>query len=263
MKILTTQTKRVALPALIALTLALAACGGDARDRELEELRARLERLEHEKQAAQSEEEVTAPPALSARFAEDPVKGTLAGLAPGDSLERARELLGPEDRTRAWDTEDRKIVQYEWDLEAGLSLRVNANQDGQVEKIAVVLVDPQAVRIPTLAGLTIGGETFASVEEKFRSTLKTNLHIWGADGLYTVAQRTHYPPDVPDSRWQLEFAYQMPDNLGQALLDQIEEQVQRRGNPAVLEPYLAERAPYMLALEEIPRLPGLPLKRSR
>ncbi len=106
----------------------------------------------------------------------------------------------------------------------------------------------QALDIPTLAGLRLGQETFASVREKFGATLEINLQLWGAQGLYTVAQRT---PLAGAANRRLEFVYQMPEGLSRAQLEQIGLEVQRNRNPAVLEPHLRDRTPFLVALEAV------------
>jgi len=221
----------------------LAGCGGDRA--ELERLRAENERLR-----AQSGEGRARPVTDSkvlAYFAQDPARGTLAGLAPGDNLAQAHARYGQESRARTWTSEGHPITQYEWDLESGLTLRVNTEPDGRVLKVAVAFADPAGVDIPTLGGLVLGRETYLTLQQRYSTSLQTDLQIWGARGLYTVAQRA----PLPNSTWRLEFVYQMPPGLGQGQLDRIEDWVQRQRNPAVLEPYLAEHAPYMVGLEEV------------
>lgn len=237
---------------LAGLALAVTQCGGNRERGELErlrqeseELRAELERLQQENRQLRGQPATASE--VYAHFAQDPVRGTLAGLVPGDRLEQARSSFGQENRTRSWTSEGRPITQYEWELEGGLLIRANADPGGRLEKIAVVFTDPQSVNILTLAGLTLGRETFLRIQQKFSKALSTDLQLWGARGLYTVAQRT----PLPRSRWRLEFVYELPAGLGQGQLDRIEEEVQRRGNPAVLEPYLGDRAPYLVALEEV------------
>lgn len=237
---------------LAGLALVLVQCGGSPRRGELEELRreneelrAEAERLERENRQLRGQP-VTADE-MYGYFAQDPAQGTLAGLQPGDELPQARSRFGQENRTRSWRSEGRTIFQYEWDLVGGVTLRLNADGNGRVQRIAALLADPQGVDIPTLAGLRLGQETFTSLQEKFGASLTTNLQLWGARGLYTVAQRT----PLAQTRRRLEFVYQLPAGLSRGELDRIEEEVQRRRNPAVLEAYLRDRAPFMVALEEI------------
>lgn len=237
---------------LIGGALLTIQCGGNPSRgelerlrRESEELRARVERLERENRQLRGQP--TTADAVYAYFAEDAEQGTLAGLMPGDELPQARYRFGQENRTRTWNSEGRTIFQYEWELEGGLIIRINADGNGRLERIAVVLPEPLGVNLPTLAGLTLGQETFTSVQEKFGETLTTDLQLWGARGLYTVAQRT----PLPDGRRRLEFVYQMPSGLSRSELERIGEEVQRRRNPAVLEPHLGDRAPFMVALAEI------------
>lgn len=222
----------------------LAGCSSDRA--ELERLRAENERLRAQTGGGQARP-VTDSKVL-AYFAQDPARGTLAGLAPGDNLAQAHARYGQESRTRTWASEGHPITQYEWDLEGGLTLRVNADPGGRVLKVAVAFASPESVDIPTLNGLTLGRETYLTLQQRYGPNLATDLQIWGAQGLYTIAQRV----PVPNSKWRLEFVYQMPPGLGQGQLDRIEEYVQRQRNPVVLEPYLGDHAPYMVGLEEVP-----------
>lgn len=228
------------LPGLLAAILS--GCSGD---------RAEMERLRTENERLKAQTETRARPVTDSKvlayFARDPAHGTLAGLTPGDNLTQAHALFGQESRARTWTSEGRPITQYEWDLEGGLTLRVNAEADGRVRKVAVAFANPESVEIPTLSGLTLGRETYLALHERYSTTVTTDLQIWGAQGLYTVAQRT----PLPNSNLRMEFVYQMPAGMGQGQLDRIEEWVQRRRDPAILEPYLGERAPYMVGLEEI------------
>lgn len=228
------------------LALASAGCGGNAEHEELERLRRENEALRAQTQ--QRPPPVT-PEKVRAYFVNDPALGTLAGLRPGQTLGEARARFGPATRMRSWDTEGRPIYQYEWDLEGGVGLRLNADAGGRLEKIAVVLVNPQGVEIPTLAGLTLGRETYSTLQQKFGASLATDLRLWGALGLYTVAQTTPLAtPAVP--RRRLEFDYEMPRGLSPAELERIGQEV-RNHNPAVLDPHLRDRAPFMVALEEV------------
>ncbi len=230
------------------LVLALASCGGSASQEEMERLRQEVERLRAKVEQEGAENEVaTAPPAILALFEQDAARGTLAGLQPGDTLAQARERFGLGTRSRSWTSDGRPVFQYEWELEAGVLIRLNADGDGRLEKVGVALDGMQALNIPTLAGLRLGQETFASVREKFGATLETDLQLWGAQGLYTVAQRT---PLAGTSR-RLEFVYQMPEGLSRTQLEQIGLEVQRNRNPAVLEPHLRDRTPFLVALEAV------------
>lgn len=244
---------------LAGLALVLVQCGGNSprgeRKRvaqENEELRAELERLQRENRQLRGQPATAED--VYAYFANDPAQGTLAGLRPGNELPHARARFGQVNRTRSWTSEGQPVFQYEWDLEGGVTLRVNADGNGRLQRIAVVLADPHGVDIPTLAGLRLGQETFTGLQKKFGASLTTSLQLWGAQGLYTVAQRTPPPPERQTparGRWRLEFAYQMPAGLTRAELDRIEEEVRRRRNLAVLQAHLADRAPFMIALEEI------------
>jgi len=230
--------------ALLAGLLAglLGGCGGD---------RAEMERLRAENERLKAQTEGRARPVTDSKvlayFARDPAHGTLAGLTPGDNLTQAHSLFGQESRARTWASEGRPITQYEWDLQGGLTLRVNAEADGRIRKVAVAFANPETVDIPTLNGLTLGRETYLTLRQRYGTTITTDLQIWGAQGLYTVAQRT----PLPDSNLRMEFVYQMPAGMGQGQLDRIEDWVKRQRNPAILEPYLGERAPYMVGLEEV------------
>lgn len=237
---------------LLPFSLALVQCSGGGNRADVEELRrqvaqqqAELERLRRER--GQLLGQPTTAEDVFAHFERDPQAGTLAGLVPGDTLEAARARFGQENRSRTWTSEGRPITQYEWELEGGVVIRVNTEADGRVRKVAVALTNPKGVNLPTLAGLTIGRETFRSVQQKFGSELATDLQLWGAQGLYTVAQRAPYP----NSNWRLEFVYQMPEGLPRGQLDRIYDEVQQRRNPQVLDSYLDDKAPYMIGLEEI------------
>ena len=225
------------------LVLALASCGGSASQEEMERLQQEVERLRAKvEQGGGENDAASAPPAILALFEQDATRSTLAGLQPGDTLAQARERFGLETRSRSWTSDGRPVFQYEWEREAGVVLRLNADGGGRLEKVGV------ALDIPTLAGLRLGQETFASVREKFGATLETDLQLWGAQGLYTVAQRT---PLAGAANRRLEFVYQMPEGLSRAQLEQIGLEVQRNRNPAVLEPHLRDRTPFQVALEAI------------
>lgn len=237
---------RLLLVSLCGLALASAGCGGNAEREELERLRRENEALRAQTQ--QRPQPIT-PEKVRAYFVNDPALGTLAGLRPGQDLADAHTRFGPATRTRSWDSDGRTIFQHEWELEGGVVLRLNAGAGGRLEKIAVVLVNPQGVDIPTLAGLTLGRETYSTLQQKFGSALTTDLQLWGARGLYTVAQTATLPAQG-GTRRRLEFVFEMPPGLSQTELDRIGEQVQHR-NPAVLDPHLRDRAPFMIALEEV------------
>lgn len=244
---------------LVSLALGLAQCGTNPDRAELEhlrrqneDLRAKVEQLERDNRLLRGQPGTAED--VSAFFADDPANATLAGLMPGDELPQARYRFGQENHSRVWTSEGRMIFQYEWNLAGGLSMRVNADGQGRLQKIAVVLEDPKGVDIPTLGGLRLGAETFTTVQEKFGEDLSTDLQLWGAQGFYTVAQRTPLSLEsglIGLARRRLEFVYQMPPGLSQAELDRIGEEVAQRRNPAVLEPHLGDQAPYLVALEEI------------
>jgi hypothetical protein len=182
---------------------------------------------------------------VAAHFADDAAAGTLAGLLPGSDVAAPRRRFGGEKTVRSWRSEGRTIFQYEWELEDAVTLRVNADESGRIERVAVALANPGGVNIPTLYGITLGRETYTSVQRKFGAALATDLQLWGAQGLYTVAQRLTF-----DDGRRLEFAYEMPRGLSRAELERVGNEVQHRRNPAVLDAYLSNRPPFMLALEE-------------
>ncbi len=231
----------VSIP-LLALALAGAACGGGAKEEELERLRRENEAL----RAQQQQPRGPVPVSSAARHFTGDVGGTtLAGLMPGFDIELARQRYGAEATTRSWRSEGRTIVQHEWQLEDGVVLRVNAGETGRIERVAVVLANPKGVNIPTLNGLALGQETYSSVQRRFGPLLTTELLLWGAQGLYTVAQRMPF-----GEHRRMEFAFEMPGGMSRAELERIGDEVQNRGNAAVLEPHLRDAAPYMVALEE-------------
>ena len=235
---------------LLALLSATCTSPDRARMRELEqenqELRTSVEKLERENRLLRGQPGTAAE--VQRRFADDPALGTLAGLLPGDELPQVRFRFGHENRTRTWTGEGRLAFQYEWDLRGGLRLRVNADGEGRVEKVAVVLEGTEPVDIPTLAGLRLGQETFSSLQEKFGSRLTTELQLWGAQGHYTVARRTEVPGRA---QRRLEFVFAMPAGLSPSQLELIGEAVERDGDPAAVEPYLRDQSPFLVALEEV------------
>lgn len=234
---------------MAAFGLLAAGCGGNPDRGELarlreenEELRARLEQLERENRQLRGQP--NSPDKVYAHFANDAAEGSLAGLLVGDYLTSARSRYGMENRARSWTSEGRVIFEYEWDLEGGLVLRVDTNQEQRVERIAVALTGAQPVSLPTLLGLTLGQDTFATLEKRFDGALSTSLRLWGAQGLYTVGQTLA----LGDDR-RMEFLYQMPDGLGRAELDRLEREVRQNQNPAALAPHLNDRVPFLVALE--------------
>lgn len=235
---------------LIGLALAASGCGSSGGSGDLgrlreenEQLRARVEQLEQE--ARQLRGQPPTPDKVYAFFANDPREGSLAGLFPGDYLESARSRYGRENRARSWTSEGRVIFQYEWDLVGGIVIRVNTGREQRIERVAVVLDGRQPVSLPTLAGLTIGKETYDSLGKRFPDLMTTALQLWGAQGHYTVVQTL----PLSDTR-RLEFAYEMPADTSRAELDRIEREM-RQGNTAVLEPHLRDRVPFSTALEEV------------
>ncbi|MCI0402645.1 MAG: hypothetical protein L0212_03885 [Acidobacteria bacterium] len=230
---------------IVAAALALlgAACGKSAEEAELERLRAENERLRQQTGAA--------APATASRvarhFSNDASAGTLAGLMPGYDLAVARERFGREARTRSWPSEGRTITQYEWDLEDGVILRVNSEENGRVLRVAAVMTNPAGVNIPTLYTTTIGRDTFASLQQRWGSALTADPQIWGADGLYTVVQRLQFE----GGGQQLEFAYEMPPEMSRAQLTRIGDELMNSRDPAVVMPYLRDKQPFMVALEAV------------
>jgi len=231
--------------AVIALALLGAACGQSAEEAELERLRAENERLRQ--QAGGSTTPATASP-VAKHFSNDAGAGTLAGLMPGYDLAVARERFGPEARTRSWPSEGRTITQYEWDLENEVQLRVNAEESGRITRVAVVLVNPTGVNIPTFYTTVIGRDTFASLQQRWGSALTADPQLWGADGIYTVVQRLLFE----DGGRRLEFAYEMPPEVSRAELNRIGDQLMHTRDPAVVMPYLRDKHPFMVALEAVP-----------
>ena len=226
----------------VALALVGSSCGRSAKEEELERLRRENSALRAQTQQPRG----PAPVSNAARHFSGDVNGTtLAGLLPGFDIELARQRFGTEATTRSWRSEGRAIVQHEWQLEDGVVVRVNATENGRIERVAVVLANPKGVNIPTLNGLTLGQETYSSLQRRFGPLLTTELLLWGAQGLYTVAQRMPF-----GEHRRMEFAFEMPAGLSRAELERIGDEVQNRGNAALLEPHLRDAAPYMVALEE-------------
>ncbi len=224
------------------MMLAGAACGRSAKEEELERLRRENEALRAQQQAPRG----PVPVSSAARHFSGDVNGTtLAGLMPGFDIASARQRFGAEATTRSWRSEGRVIAQYEWQLEDSVVLRVNAAENGRIERVAVVLANPKGVNIPTLNGLALGQETYSSLQRRFGPLVTTELLLWGAQGLYTVAQRMPF-----GEHRRLEFAFEMPPGLSRAELERIGDEVQNRNNATVLEPHLRDAAPYMVALEE-------------
>jgi len=227
---------------VVALSLLGGGCGRSAQEEELERLRRENEALRAQQQVPRG----PVPISSAARHFSGDINGTtLAGLMPGFDIASARQRFGPEATSRSWRSEGRMITQYEWQLEDGVVLRVNAGENGRIERVAVVLANPKGVNIPTLNGLTLGQETYSSLQRRFGPLLTTELLLWGAQGLYTVAQRMPF-----GEHRRLEFAFEMPAGLSRAELERIGDEVQNRNNASVLEPHLRDAAPYMVALEE-------------
>lgn len=243
--------RSVVLCALVALTLG---CQQDRRQvgaEELERLRqekaalaAEAERLRTENRRLRGQPET--PSAVAQHFANDVRAGTLAGLAPGDFIEKARRLYGPETRMNVYSGSKRES-QYEWELVGGITLRLSADDRGRIFRVGVVLDTSQPQSIPTLEGVTLGRDTFADIDGRFGQALWTNLHLWGVRGIYTVAQTL---PRGPARRWQLQFAYEVPAELSAEQLDRIRVEVGQRRNTGYLMQFVGDRLPYLVVLEE-------------
>ena len=230
--------------AVTALLASLALYGSacqSADDAELERLRKEVAALRSE-DAGEAGEEI--PTEELEQFHLDALRGTLAGLIPGDSLETARRRFGPETLSRSWPSEGRVQMQYEWELEPGLFLRLNAESNGVLKRIAVALDGTRPTNIAVFEGVRFGQDTFEDLNRRFRRSLVTFLHFWGARGLYTVVQIR----PVEGTRRFMEFSFQMPEGLSPAQLTEIGEQIQRTNDGKVLEPYLSDRVPFQVAL---------------
>lgn len=233
---------------LVVLTLG---CGQQGDVRELERLRqekatleAEVERLRAENRRLRGQPET--PSAVAQYFAADVLVGTLAGLAPGDTVEKARRLYGRETRMNVFQSSQRES-QYEWELVGGITLRVSADDRGLIFRVGVVVDPDQRVSIPTLEGVTLGRDTFADMDRKFGQALWTNLHIWGMRGIYTVAQTL---PRGPGRSWQLQFAYEVPAELSPDALERIRVEVGKNRNAGYLMQFVGDRRPYLVVLEE-------------
>jgi hypothetical protein len=184
---------------------------------------------------------------VARHFAKDASTGTLASLMPGYDLAVARTLYGKEARTRSWSSEGRPVTQYEWELEDGVVLRVNAEDSGRIQRVAAVLTNPSGVNIPTLYTTTLGRDTFSSLQQRWGNALTADPQIWGADGIYTVVQRLQFE----DGGRRLEFAYEMPPEVSRAELNRIGDQLMVSRDPALVMPFLRDKHPFMVALEAV------------
>lgn len=238
------------LLALLASGLLAVACGSKVDPQELERLRqekaalqAELERLQAENRRLRGQPET--PSAVAQFFGNDARAGTLAGLVPGDFIDKARRLFGRETRMNV-DARERRS-DYEWDLVGGVTLRVSADDRGRIFRIGVVLDTNQPPVIPTLEGITIGKDTFFDIERRFGQALWTNIHIWGVRGIYTVAQTLTRGPDRP---FQLQLAYEVPAGLSAEQLERIRVEVGQNRNAGYLMQFVGDRIPYLMVLEE-------------
>lgn len=232
------------------LLVGMAACARGSDPKEAERLQqgkvaleAELERLRAENRRLRGEPE--APAELARFFSNDARTGTLAGLAPGDFIEKARRLYGRESRMNVFGSGASRESQYEW-VFGGVTLRLSAEDNGRVFRVGVVMDTGQPPMIPTLEGVTLGRDTFASIDRKFGQALWTDLHIWGVKGTYTVAQTL-----LPGSnrRWPLQFAYEMPRELSPEELERIRVEVGQHRNPGYLMQFVGDRLPYLVRLE--------------
>lgn len=227
---------------LAALSLAGLACQS-ADDAELARLRKEVADLRSEA-GENGEGGGGMPEEKLEHFDLDALRGTLAGLLPGDSLETARARFGPESVSRSWSSEGRPQKQYEWELEPGLFLRLNVESNGTLKKVAVALDGTRPTNIPVFAGVRLGQDTFEDLQRHFGGSLRTFLQFWGARGLYTIVQ-VH---PVEGTRRYMEFSFQMPAGISTAQLTEIGEQIQMTNDGEVLEPYLNDLTPFQVAL---------------
>ena len=232
------------LIALTTLALLAVACGKSAEEAELERLRRENEALRQRSGQAQGAVPLSG---VARHFAKDASSGTLAGLMPGYDVAVARTIYGAEARKSSWSSEGRPITQYEWDLEDGVLLRVNAEDNGRIQRVAAVMTNPAGVNIPTCFTTTIGRDTFASLQQRWGSALTADPQIWGADGIYTVVQRLLFE----DGGRRLEFAYEMPPEVSPAELNRIGDQLMVNRDPALVMPFLRDKHPFMVALEAV------------
>ena len=228
---------------MAALALAGLACQS-ADDAELERLRKEVSDLRTQVGDEGEGGGAGMPVEKLDHFELDVLRGTLAGLIPGDSLETARGRFGPETVSRSWPSEGRVQTQYEWELEPGLFLRLNAESNGVLKKIAVALDGTRPTHIPVFAGVRLGQDTFEDLQGHFDGPLKTFLQFWGARGLYTIVQIR----PVKGTRRYMEFSFQIPDGISTAQLNEIGEQIQMTNDGEVLEPYLSDLTPFQVAL---------------
>jgi len=237
------------LISLIALSMACRTAGDP---QELERLRqekaqleAEVERLRAENRRLRGQPETSS--AVAQHFANDAGQGTLAGLVPGDFIDKARQLYGQETRMNSYVSAGRRESQYEWELVGGVTLRLSADDTGRIFRIGVVVDTAQPPFIPTIESVTLGKDTFADMERKFGRALWTDLHIWGVQGIYTVAQ-TLEPGQ--QRRWRLQFAYQLPAGISPEELGRIHEEVHQHRNTNYLMQFVGTRLPYLVVLEE-------------
>lgn len=234
------------------LLVLIPACRQQAAERqELERLRTEKAQMEAEVERLRTEirrlrGQPDTPSAVAQHFSADAAAGTLAGLVPGDFIDKARLLYGQETRMNVYEGSQRES-QYEWELVGGVTLRLSADDRGRIFRIGVVVDTKQPPVIPTLEGVTLGRDTFADVDRKFGRALWTNLHIWGVRDVYTVAQTLSRGAE---RRWQLQFAYEVPRGLTAEQLERIRQEVGQQRNVGFLMQFVGDRIPYLVVLEE-------------
>jgi hypothetical protein len=236
---------------VLGLFAVLVACGQRTDPQELERLRQEKAALEAETERLRTEIRRLRgqPESLSAVaqfFANDARAGTLAGLTPGDSIDKARRLFGRETRMNVYAGSQRES-QYEWELVGGITVRLSADDSGRIFRIGIVVDTTQPPVIATLEGITIGKDTFFDTDKRFGQPLWTNLHIWGVNSIYTVAQTL---PRGEGRAWQLQLAYEVPKELSAEQLERIRVEVGKNRNVGYLMQFVGDRLPYLIVLEE-------------
>jgi len=236
---------------VLGLLAVLVACGQRIDRQELERLRQEKAALEAETERLRTEIRRLRgqPESLSAVaefFANDAAAGTLAGLVPGEQVEKARRLFGRETRMNVY-TGSQRESQYEWELPGGIRVRLSADDNGRIFRIGIVVDTAEPPMIATLEGITIGKDTFFDTDKRFGRALWTNLHIWGVNSIYTVAQTL---PRGGGRPWQLQLAYEVPAGLSAEQLERIRVEVGKNRNVGYLMQFVGDRIPYLIVLEE-------------